>query len=324
MLVSLTKTFFMKHFLLKLLLKLIPSRFLESDFLFRSLEKKGFHLVPNHFYFPVPDTSKIKPEIFTKKLDLTHLEIDEIGQKKLLEEFASQYKDEYSKFKINDPDNSSSFSINNGRFASVDVEILYCMVRKSKPANIIEIGSGISTLVIAEAISKNKIENSDYSCNLICIDPFPPDYLSDISDISQIVDKNVEDIPLSFFSVLQENDILFIDSSHTIKIYNDVCFEYLELVPSLNKGVVIHIHDILLPFVYSEEWLRSKLFWNEQFLLYSFLSFNKNFKILWAGNYVHTYFPELLHQAFPSYSFFKNNDQLKSQGHKSFWFKGIA
>lgn len=60
----------------------------------------------------------------------------------------------------------------------------------------------------------------------------------------ELIRQKVEDIPVDYFKQLQENDILFIDSSHIIRPENDVLFEYLEILPVLNKGVIIHIHDI--------------------------------------------------------------------------------
>lgn len=93
-----------------------------------------------------------------------------------------------------------------------------------------------------------------------------------------VVRKKVEEVELSFFSRLQGNDILFIDSSHIICPQGDVLFEYLELLPSLNKGVIVHVHDIFSPKNYLKQWLQDEIwFWNEQYLLEAF------FHIIVAG-----------------------------------------
>ena len=42
-------------------------------------------------------------------------------------------------------------------------------------------------------------------------------------------------------------------------------------------------------------------FWNEQYLLQTFLSFNVAFEVLWAGYWMHIKHPDLLTKAFPSY-----------------------
>jgi hypothetical protein len=103
-----------------------------------------------------------------------------------------------------------------------------------------------------------------------------------------VIRKKVEDVELSFFSTLQENDILFIDSSHIIRPQGDVLFEYLELLPTINKGVIVHIHDIFSPRNYLKSWLEDEVrFWNEQYLLEAFLCHNNSWKIIGALNYLH-------------------------------------
>ena len=102
-----------------------------------------------------------------------------------------------------------------------------------------------------------------------------------------MIRKKVEDIELSYFSQLQNNDLLFIDSSHIIRPQGDVLFEYLELLPSLNTGVIVHLHDIFSPKNYPKQWLQDSVyFWNEQYLLEAFLSHNSSWKIIAALNFL--------------------------------------
>jgi len=97
-------------------------------------------------------------------------------------------------------------------------------------------------------------------------------------------------------------DILFIDSSHVLKVGGDVQYEYLEILPRLKRGVVVHVHDIFLPGEYPNEWVREEhVFWNEQYLLQAFLSFNDSFEVLWAGSFMHRKHPEKLAECFPGY-----------------------
>jgi hypothetical protein len=112
--------------------------------------------------------------------------------------------------------------------------------------------------------------------------------------------EKVEDIELSMFSILGENDILFIDSSHIIRPQGDVLFEILEILPSLKPGVIIHIHDIFTPKDYLNEWIfQDKKLWNEQYLLEAFLSFNTSFEIIGAINYLSHNYRELFEEKFP-------------------------
>ena len=100
----------------------------------------------------------------------------------------------------------------------------------------------------------------------------------------ELITKRVEEIDVSFFSSLKANDILFIDSSHTVKFGSDVCYELLEILPSLKRGVWVHVHDIFFPHDYPAEWLlKRRLALNEQYLLEGFLAFNREFEVALAN-----------------------------------------
>jgi hypothetical protein len=117
-----------------------------------------------------------------------------------------------------------------------------------------------------------------------------------------IIPEKVQNVPVSKFGELKENDILFIDSSHILRIGSDVRYEYLEILPRLNKGVLVHAHDIFLPSEYPKEWVcKQYRFYTEQYLLQAFLAFNSAFEILWMGSYMHLKHPEKLERAFSSY-----------------------
>src|SRR5262249_46442361 len=115
-----------------------------------------------------------------------------------------------------------------------------------------------------------------------------------------------------------QNDILFIDSSHVFRVDSDVRFLFLEVLPRLNPGVLIHIHDIFLPYDYPRDWIvKEHRFWNEQYLLHAFLLFNRAFEVLWAGSYMHTRHSDKLKRAFASYD-------PASVWPGSFWMRRLA
>ncbi|MRR17610.1 MAG: class I SAM-dependent methyltransferase [Deltaproteobacteria bacterium] len=181
---------------------------------------------------------------------------------------------------------SREFYLNNGSFESGDAEYWYQLIRAVKPERIFEIGSGNSTLMAIKAIRQNHRDDPDYRCEHVCIEPYEMPWLEDAG--VTVVRRKVEDLEPSFFFGLQENDILFIDSSHVIRPRGDVLFEYLEVLPSLNKGVIVHVHDIFSPKNYLREWLQDEVrFWNEQYLLEAFLSHNDRWKIVGALNLLH-------------------------------------
>lgn len=316
----------LKNTLAKVIAEILPSKIMRSKSYFHLWEAKGYHVTPVQYYEPVPDTFKFETDIFKRESAIAGVEMNEERQLSLCKKFCTNYKDEYCKFSYDLTVNKEDdFYFGNGAFECVDAEVLYCMVRFFKPKNIIEIGSGFSTRVTAMAIRQNIKDNSEYNCNFLCIEPYPKKWISKISEVTNLIKAEVESLPLDMFKVLDENDIIFIDSSHIIKVYNDVCFEYLELIPSLNKGVIVHVHDIVLPQIYSDYWYDSIFFWNEQYLLQAFLAFNKSFQILWAANFMHLKYSHELAKAFPSYLKFKKNRNTvtQKQGHKSFWFQRI-
>jgi predicted O-methyltransferase YrrM len=286
--------------------------FLKKTFSF--WERLGFHITPNHFYEPIPDTRDLKDELWINRSELIGIEINEEKQINLLFQFSSKFKNEYESFPRFRTPIPYQYYLNNGSFESVDGEILWCMIRYFKPKRIFEIGSGNSTYLMAQAILKNQEEGNE--CELTVFDPYPNKIvMAGFPGLSKLVRTKVQEVPLSTFKELKENDILFIDSTHVLKIGSDVQYLYLEVLPRLNKGVLIHIHDIFLPAEYPKEWiLKECRFWTEQYILQAFLIFNDHFEVLWGGSYMHLNHPEKLEKAFSSYN-------RKSTWPGSFWIR---
>ena len=131
--------------------------------------------------------------------------------------------------------------------------------------------------------------------------------------MQSLIEKKVQDIDLEFFSQLESGDILFIDSSHTVKIGGDVNYLFLEVLPRLKPGVIVHVHDIFLPFEYRRDWVLDEFrFWTEQYLLQAFLTFNSEFEVLMANSYLNHYHQQELKAAFPG---------LPSWAGGSFWMR---
>lgn len=279
-------------------------------------QRFGYHLTPYHYYQPIPDIRDLEEDLWSKQSDLVGIDLNERKQLELLSLFVSRYKDEYASFPRYKTSVSHEYFINNYFFESVDGEILYCMVRYFKPKRIIEIGAGFSTYLSAQAILYNKKEDDSYECELRAIEPYPNDILkAGFPGLTKLISTRVQDIPFSMFTKLQENDILFIDSSHVLKIGSDVKYEYLEILPRLNKGVIVHTHDIFLPAEYPRDWvIKEHRFWTEQYLLQAFLTFNESFEVIWAANYIHLEHPSKLGAAFSSYM---REDTLPA----SFWIR---
>lgn len=191
-----------------------------------------------------------------------------------------------------------NFYLHNNSFEAGDAEYWYQLLRAKKPKRIIEIGSGHSTLMASKALKKNSEQDPAYRCHHVCIEPYEMPWLEKTG--VTVVRKKVEDVALDFFAELEENDVLFIDSSHMIRPQGDVLFEYLELLPSLKRGVIVHIHDIFTPRNYPAKWVVNEVrFWNEQYLLEAFLSDNQRWTILGALNHLHHHHAEAFKRVAP-------------------------
>jgi len=278
----------------------LPAGLFMDPALFSLYERRGWHITPVHFYQPIPDSRELSPELWKSHSHMCGIDMNEQFQIELLKEFHSEFSGEYDHFpdSIDDP---LQFHLGQRFFCAVDAEVLYCMIRRFKPRKMIEIGSGMSTLLSAEAIRKNGAEGFD--CLLTAIEPYPREFLrSMIPGLKELLEVKVQSVPIERFSELEANDILFIDSSHVVRIGGDVVYECLEILPYLKPGVIVHFHDIFLPAEYPREWiLKNRWYWSEQYLLQAFLAFNNAFEVMMAGSFLHLMHGEKLKAVFASY-----------------------
>lgn len=276
-------------------------RFAHDPKAFDLFQSYGYHLVPVHYYSPLPDTANLPAEIWKNPGGATGIDFNEAGQKAMVEEFVSRYDADYKRFPADKTRNANEFYINNGSFGTIDAEILWGMIRRHKPKRFIEIGAGFSTLLSAQAIRANRKDG--YPCQFTVVEPYPHDFIRrGVEGVDELVADKVQNVPLTRFQNLAEGDILFIDSSHVCKVGSDVSYEFLDILPQLQPGVIIHIHDIFLPKEYPQGWICGMhRFWNEQYILQALLTHNQNFEVLWSGYHMHESYPELLSKAFHSY-----------------------
>ena len=180
------------------------------------------------------------------------------------------------------PGAGNGFRMENPNFGTGDAEIWFHVIRHFRPARIVEIGSGYSTLMAKLALDTLRADDPAYRCDHVCIEPYEMPWLEETG--VRVIRSRFEDCDLPDIRALAPNDILFIDSSHMIRSGGDVLREILEVLPGLAPGVVVHFHDIFSPRDYPVKWRLEPRFWNEQYLLEAFLSHNSAFEILLAVN----------------------------------------
>lgn len=175
-----------------------------------------------------------------------------------------------------DPEDSEYYA-NNGQYPPLDAWILEGVLRHLRPANMIEVGSGFSSLITAQV---NR-DHLDGEMRFTCIDPYPRGFLQlGVDGITELVTEKVEEVDLARFEALQPGDVLFIDTSHVVRTGGDVVWLYGRVLPRLSQGVYVHIHDVFLPGDYPEQWVREGWGWNENYLVEAFLQFNSGYAVV--------------------------------------------
>lgn len=264
---------------------------------FHLWEEHGFHVTPAHYYFPLPDTRELPNRLWATTSELVGIDMNDDVQLDLLHRAFPAFRDEYSQVGAGQTDD---FDLTNPWFGGIDALVLYCMIRHFRPRLVLEVGSGFSTRVSLRAA----LQNGD--TRVMCIEPHPFDstrhdvFQQEGHGIVSLIPMKVEDVELALFQELQASDLLFIDSSHVSRIGGDVNYLFLEVLPRLNPGVLVHVHDIFLPAEYPRDWVMDNLrFFNEQYLLQAFLTLNREYSVLMANHYLGLNFPADLRATFP-------------------------
>jgi hypothetical protein len=252
----------------------------------------GYELVRRNYYSPIPDLRHLTSEVFDRRSELPGVNFDPAGGLAFVENELSTFVAEFRPPVEQTPD-PRCYYLENTLYGPVDAAVLYAMVRRFTPAQVLELGSGFSTLVIADARARNG--HPDKAGHVVC-DPYPrPELAPVLDEIADLRAVSASEVPDEQFAKLRPGDLLFIDTTHTVKIGSEVNRLILEVLPRIAPGVLIHIHDIYLPWEYPRSFLmEQRFFWTEQYLLHAFLAFNREFEvILGAHLLVHDYPGEL-------------------------------
>jgi hypothetical protein len=171
-------------------------------------------------------------------------------------------------------------------YGIIEADFLYCFLRHLRPAKIVQVGCGVSTAVALLASD----DEVGYNPTIICIEPYPTVFLRDAHTSGRItlIQKKLQDIKIECCKWINEGDLFFVDSSHTLGPAGEVSQIILEILPRLVPAAYVHFHDIWLPYEYSPEILSSSLFfWHETALLYAFLCMNARYRIALSLSLLH-------------------------------------
>jgi hypothetical protein len=234
----------------------------------------GFSIALDYPVHPRPRYGYGKP---VHPLLLRSIEAGRGGYESLLKSFLL-YKSDIWRMERKRAGEAHSPSWRNGFLSAFDAVTLYSLIRLHRPRLYIEIGSGNSTRFARRAIQDGQLDT-----RIVSIDPRARVEIREIAD--QVIQEPVEEMSLDIFDSLESGDVLFVDHSHRVFTNSDATVVFLDILPRLKAGVLVHFHDIFLPADYPPEW--NDRYYSEQYLLACHLLAGTNsFEILLANSYV--------------------------------------
>lgn len=248
----------------------------------RAFGRVGLQVVARTFYSPIPDLRTVPDTAWTVAGELPGIDFDLERQLAFLEDELGPALAEFR---------PSPRVAGNPTYGRVDSDVLYAMIRTLKPTRVIELGSGYSSLVAAQACRRNAADGN--AARYTAYDPFPGVASPPPPGLDELVPMRAQDVPAETFAELGANDVLVVDTTHTVKVGGDVNRIVLDVLPRLAPGVAVHFHDVFLPWEYPRAWLDDYgLYWAEQYLLQAFLALNHDYEILCALHAVYRAHPE--------------------------------
>jgi hypothetical protein len=238
----------------------------------RAARATGHELVRHHFYSPLPHDTP--PEAWRRRSPMAGIDFDLDAQLAWFEETCRAAAGWT-------PPPSTMYGV-------VDATVLYGVMRSLNPNRVVELGSGVSSNVIVAARERPH-------------DIYDP-VANDRTDLN-VHRVSASNVPQEVFEELEAGDVLFVDTTHTVKVGGDVNRIILDALPALAPGVVVHVHDIFLPYEYPEHWWTDfRRLWTEQYLLQAFLIGNTDWEVLCSCHAMIRDFPDRVAGVVPGFT----------------------
>jgi Methyltransferase domain len=265
--------------------------------IFLAGQRLGFDFLPRHFYSGIPDLGELSRNSDWKKPSKMDgvAGVDLAGQIRFAKDCCTP---ELAAMAQANGVHQKACEENGAEgYGRAEADFLFCFIAQKRPAKIIQIGAGVATSVMLNAASV-----AGYEPSIVCIDPYPTAHLERLSangeirlvrEPAQTTTENLID--------LKAGDLLFIDSTHTVKPGSEVNLIILNILPNLPRGCYVHFHDINFPFDYQSNIMNAVWFWNEGPLLHAFLIHNSRYRIVVSLSMLHYGRPAELEALLPGY-----------------------
>jgi len=253
---------------------------IETHRLVRRLGRSaGLDVVRADFNSPIVDPDELAPEEWDRPLPLDGLDLDLDRQLEMVGDHLRPFIEELV-VPVAPPPDRLAIHLDNPWYGPMDAHTLYAMLRRIKPRRVIELGSGFSSLFIDLALETNLIQDTKERASHEIVDPFPSPVISRLGSRVSLSVQSAASVGLERFTSLESGDVLVVDTSHVVRPGGEVVRIVLEILPALASGVVVHFHDIFLPYAYPRVFYeRYNVHWQEQYLLAAFLAFNPHFRV---------------------------------------------
>lgn len=257
-------------------------------------DRLGLHVLPVHYYTPVASRKQLRQSEaeWRRRLDPMPFAWDIDAQATWLSDTAGDFPAELPLQKIFDREREF-------RYGPIEAQFLHSWLRKNAPSRILEIGSGTSTEIMSEAVERNIAEGRQATQITAC-DPYTADW---VADLPHVTSRKVGGLELGEEVLsLGAGDLLFIDSTHVVRTGSELAHLYLGLVSQLKPGVIVHIHDIYLPYLFSPDIYTSMFDWQETTLVAALLAGNSDLRVLACQSALFHDRPDVLHEVFSEFT----------------------
>jgi hypothetical protein len=255
-----------------------------------ALQAERINISPANFYAPIPALADLDRAFEYRDPDAAPFNGGLFDPDRMAAEIAAMvpFAADFDPPADGDTERPEGFFWRNPAFSWADAMAYYAMIRRHRPAEVIEIGSGFSTLVADRALRDNG------QGRLTLIEPYPKPFLRTLPTVDRIIETPVQDIPAADLAAMVDRaGFWFIDSTHTVKAGSDCLWIYLKVMPALAKAVIVHSHDIWLPYAMPVSLIRDRqIYWTEQHLLYAFMLGNPRVEVLFGSAFADRVLPE--------------------------------